>query len=86
MPNAFTPNGDGFNDIFRIPPKVFLHLEEFSIFDRWGNKVFSTRNINEGWDGRFKGHLLDAGSYVYFISGTNEKGDVRAKGTVVLIR
>jgi gliding motility-associated-like protein len=42
MPNAFTPNGDGKNDVFRIPPGTSLQLKEFSIYDEWGTKVFST--------------------------------------------
>jgi len=47
MPNAFTPNGDGKNDVFRIPPDATLNLEEFSIYDRWGAKIFSTKNVGE---------------------------------------
>ena len=54
LPNAFSPNGDGHNNIFRIPPGVELSLTEFEIFDRWGNLVSSTNNINTGWDGTYK--------------------------------
>jgi gliding motility-associated-like protein len=86
MPDAFTPNGDGVNDVFRIPPKTTVTIREFSIYDRWGNRVFSTRNISEGWDGTFNGKKLNAGVFVYYISGTNDKGDVFLKGNVVLIR
>ena len=86
MPNAFTPNGDGLNDLFRIPPGTSLQLQEFSIFDRWGNKIFSTQNISKGWDGTFNGTPSDAGTYVYMIRGTDEKGNVFVKGTVVLVR
>jgi gliding motility-associated-like protein len=86
MPNAFTPNGDGVNDIFQIPTGVSLQLQEFSIFDRWGNKVFTTHKISEGWDGIYNGGSGDPGTYVYFIKGTNDKGAVLLRGTVVLIR
>ena len=86
MPGSFTPNGDGHNDIFRIPPAVSIQLEEFSIFDRWGNKLFSTRNVGDGWDGTLKGKACAPGVYVYFIKGTSVKGQVLSKGAVVLVR
>jgi gliding motility-associated-like protein len=86
MPNAFTPNGDGTNEIFRIPAGVSLQLQEFSIFDRWGMKVFTTQNISEGWNETFKESPVDAGTYVYIIKGMNEKGIVFLKGTVILLR
>jgi hypothetical protein len=47
MPNAFTPNGDNLNDIYRIPPASYFNLYEFSIYDRWGQKVFSTTDITK---------------------------------------
>jgi len=86
MPNAFTPNGDGVNEVFRIRSTVSIKLSEFSIFDRWGNRVFSTRKAGEGWDGTFRGNPAVAGTYVYIIKGTTEKGNVLLKGTVLLIR
>jgi gliding motility-associated-like protein len=86
MPNAFTPNGDGLNDIFRIPPNVSLKLTHFSIFDRWGNQVFSSRDIGKGWNGLYKGTKVDSGVYIYLIKGSNEKGPVLLKGSFVLVR
>ena len=86
MPNSFTPNNDGHNDAFRIPPNVPFELKEFSIFDRWGNKVFSTKDASKGWDGRNNGILQGAGTYVYIIRGKDNKGGVFIKGTVTLIR
>jgi gliding motility-associated-like protein len=85
MPNAFTPNGDGRNDIFRIPGDVLLKLKDFSIFDRWGNRVFSTSDISKGWDGYFNGKRKDAGVYVYQIRGTSGDKPVVYKGTFVLV-
>jgi gliding motility-associated-like protein len=86
LPNSFTPNGDGRNDVFRIPPFVTLELEEFSVFDRWGNKIFSTRHTGTGWDGTIKGQACAAGTYVYIIKGKTIQGAVLAKGTVLLVR
>jgi gliding motility-associated-like protein len=86
MPTAFTPNNDGINDIFRIPKSANLSLKEFSIYDRWGNKVFATSDIGKGWNGIYKGVTKESGVYVYYISGTDDKGSVSLKGTFVLIR
>ena len=86
MPNAFTPNGDGINDVFRIPPGILIELKEFSVFDRWGNKIFTTLNSAKGWDGTFKGQQAASGVYVYIIKGSDYKGPVLAKGSVVLVR
>jgi len=86
MPGGFTPNGDSKNDLFRIPPNVSLSLTEFSIYDRWGNRIFSTKDKNKGWDGTTKGEKASTGVYVYLIKGSNQKGRVFLKGTFVLIR
>ena len=86
MPNSFTPNGDGINEVFRVPPGSAFHLEEFSIFDRWGNRVFMTRDITKGWDGKYKNEMLQ-GTYVYYITGKDLYGkDAVIKGMVTLIR
>jgi gliding motility-associated-like protein len=86
MPNSFTPNGDGINEVFRVPPGSAFYLEEFSIFDRWGNKVFATRDITKGWDGKYKDEILQ-GTYVYVITGKDlYRKDAVIKGTVTLIR
>jgi gliding motility-associated-like protein len=87
MPNSFTPNGDGKNDVFRIPPGVTMQLKDFSIFDRWGKKIFTTSDINKGWDGNYNNIPLGSGTYIYFISGTGYQGQgVNAKGTLLVIR
>jgi len=86
MPNAFTPNGDGHNDLFKIPANSNINLREFSIYNRWGNKVFSTNNIGNGWDGNINGKKQDSGVYVYVINGTSANGNVVYKGSFVLIR
>jgi gliding motility-associated-like protein len=86
MPNSFTPNGDGNNDVFRIPPGVSLKLKEFSIYDRWGERIFTTTDILKGWDGKLNGRELPTNNFVYFIKGNTDKESVLLKGTVLLIR
>jgi gliding motility-associated-like protein len=86
MPNAFTPNGDGVNDVFRIPPRLSLQLTEMDVYDRLGVRVFATRDINTGWNGTFDGHPAPAGAYVYVITGVDIRGPLQAKGMVMLVR
>jgi gliding motility-associated-like protein len=86
MPNAFTPNGDGKNDVFRIPPAISVKLKEFSIYNQWGTKVFSTEDSSKGWDGTISGKKQAAGVYVYIINATNENGSVFLKGSFIMIR
>ncbi len=85
MPNAFTPDGTS-NTVFRIPPANTFQLYEFSIFNRWGNLVFSTSANTKGWDGQYNGHASPAGTYVYMIRGQNAGKDILLKGTFILIR
>lgn len=65
MPNAFTPNGDGLNDV--IHPFLFGDVEEyvFIIFNRFGEAVFTTRDLNEGWNGKYKGMSQDPGTFTW---------------------
>lgn len=67
VPEAFTPNGDGINDIIKVNGWGIKELQEFTIYDRWGKKVFSTTNINEGWDGTFDGKDQGVDTYTYYI-------------------
>jgi len=86
MPSAFTPNRDGLNDLFIIPAHANIELEDFSIFNRWGIRIFSTNNTGKGWDGMVNGVPVDSGTFVYIIKGKNSEGNVLLKGTVTLIR
>ena len=86
MPSSFTPNNDGTNDVFRIPPGASIDLREFSVFDRWGNVIFKTTDMVKGWDGTYHGENLDMGAYVYFIKGIIRDKEVVIKGTVILQR
>lgn len=87
VPNAFTPDGNGHNDLFRPLLYGDFSLLDFAVFDRWGQRVFGTRTPLDGWDGRIKGTPAPAGVYVWYCSyqvpGAAPKTE---KGTVVLIR
>ena len=87
VPTAFTPNNDGLNDVLRPDYKGIKTLYSFSIYDRWGKSLFSTKNITEGWDGYFKGTIQPSGAYVWMLKATDYEGKVyELKGTSVLIR
>jgi gliding motility-associated-like protein len=87
LPNAFSPNGDGRNDIFRPIPVGISSTEYFRIFNRYGELVFQTSQWMKGWDGTFNGKAMATGTYVWMIKGKDRKGIVvQQKGTVVLIR
>lgn len=88
MPNAFTPNGDGRNDLFRIPPSVPVSIRQFTIYNRWGSEVFATSDGSAGWDGRMGGQAQPAGTYVWVIEYYDPilKQEMMKKGTVLLVR
>lgn len=86
MPTGFTPNNNGLNDIYRIPPSVQIALKRFSIYNIWGEIVFSTTDINKGWDGKYKGINCSSGVFVYLIEGNIDGKKVIKKNTFVLIR
>ncbi|MBS1783005.1 MAG: gliding motility-associated C-terminal domain-containing protein [Bacteroidetes bacterium] len=87
IPNAFTPNGDGHNDVFSVRHMKFQRLIEFRIFNRWGEEVYSSTDMNNGWDGTFKGVPQEAGVYHYLIRITTPDGGQRMyKGDVTLVR
>ncbi len=69
VPNAFSPNGDGLNDIFQPIDFGGTRNAVMQIFNRWGAKVFETNNIRSGWDGTFNGKLANSGVFVYRITG-----------------
>jgi gliding motility-associated-like protein len=84
MPNAFTPSG--IYNVFRIPPGTSLDLSNFSIYDRWGNCIFTTSDITKGWDGKYKGKSYNTGVFAYMISGTYNGNKVFMQGSFTLIR
>jgi gliding motility-associated-like protein len=87
MPNAFTPNGDGLNDCFGIRYWGVIEEMEFSIYNRWGERIFFTKNPNACWDGTYKGIRQDTGVFVYMVKAkTICESSVFRKGTFTLIR
>lgn len=87
VPNAFTPNNDGLNDVFHITARKMIEVQEFKIFNRWGQEIFSTNDIRKGWNGTFKGVPQDAGVYHYLIRTASITGKVQLlKGDITLIR
>ncbi len=87
IPSAFTPNGDGMNDVFRIGNFTFQKLEVFRVFNRFGEVVFQTLDGKDGWDGTWKGIPQDMGVYFYHIrvKYPDETTDT-FKGDVTLVR
>ncbi|MGB3947423.1 MAG: PKD domain-containing protein [Bacteroidia bacterium] len=88
IPNAFTPNGDEINDSF-IPKGAYINKFEMLIFDRWGNLVYKTDDLNKPWDGKVKNGAEPAQTdvYIYSINLSNFKNEIyKYKGTVTLIR
>ncbi len=86
VPNGFTPNGDGKNDFFKVVNYTIQKVQEFRVFNRWGEEIF-TANDNRGWDGTFKGKAQDPNVYFYSIKLATPDGKVTSmKGDFTLIR
>lgn len=86
VPDAFTPNGDGNNDLLVVRGRHITKME-FRVFDRWGELVFATEDQAEGWDGSYKGKPVDPAVYVYWLTATCVDGqEYFAKGNVTVIR
>jgi len=87
IPSAFTPNADGRNDKLTVRAIGYIDLNSFIIFNAWGEQVFKTTKMNDGWDGRFKQQLQPSATYVWIAEGRDINGNsIRDKGTFVLIR
>jgi gliding motility-associated-like protein len=86
IPNLFTPNKDGRNDIFKVYSTRVIEMQ-LIIFDRIGEKLFETFNMDEGWDGTFRGKLMNTGVYVYYCKVKYDSGRYEELfGDVTLIR
>lgn len=87
VPDAFSPNGDGLNDVFK--PRGIINSDGYSlrIYNRWGQPVFTTTDMNAGWDGMHGASLADLGVYNWYIRYRNENGEeLFMKGCVTIIR
>ena len=86
IPDAFSPNGDGLNDIFK-PSIIGVKEFSFDIYDRWGEKIFATNSNNDGWNGTYKGENSPQSVYLYLIKVIDVKGNPHTyNGKVVLLR
>lgn len=86
MPSAFSPNGDGQNDVLYLYHSGTKEVY-WLIFDRWGEKVFETRDPDQGWDGTYKGKLLAPGTFVHhFVVKFKNNTSKRASGSTTLLR
>lgn len=87
VPTGFTPNNDGKNDLLKPVLAGIKELRSFTIYNRWGQLIFQSKDVSRGWDGRFKGVLESNASYVWIAEGVDYKGNVIVrKGSVTLIR
>jgi len=92
VPNAFTPNGDGINDLFQVNGLYKNCTFRMIIYDRWGQLLFESENVDKGWDGTYRGQACPPDSYVWVVyigfpdKDITNQGDVVFKGTVILVK
>lgn len=86
FPNAFTPNGDGINDVFRALNAFNMNEFSLKIYGRWGQKVFETDIVSKGWDGTLKGQPQVVGLYIWICRYKKDGVVWNQKGTVQLIK
>jgi gliding motility-associated-like protein len=87
VPTAFTPDGDGRNDVLRAIAIGFKSFDYFTVFNRYGQPIFSTRDPRIGWDGTFKGARQNQGAYTWMARGTDYRGRiVERRGSTIIIR
>ena len=86
LPNVFSPNGDGQNDILYVKGKG-VETITLTIYNRWGNKVFEGKDMEQGWDGTYNGIEQGSAVFVYYISATFTNGQtVEDKGNVSIVK
>ncbi len=86
VPNAFSPNNDGKNEVFGVFNRC-LYTLDLKIYNQWGNLVFETNTVDEYWDGTFSGNDAESGIYSYYFTGTlTDETQVEGQGNFVLIR
>jgi len=85
VPTGFSPNGDGHNDVF----KVYGIINDYHliIYNRWGEKVYESKDINETWDGKYLGELVPSGVYAFILTGKDVKGElIKKAGNISIVR
>ncbi len=87
VPSAFSPNGDGLNELFYPFPVGIRSINYFKVFNRWGQLLFSSTTLYKGWDGKLQGVEQPTGVYVFMAEGIDKNGKLLTRqGTVTLIR
>ena len=88
FPSAFSPNGDGLNDDFGLLPRdaVGVRLLDFSVYNRWGERVFVGYKLSDRWNGTYRGQNCDMGVYYYQCTYSIGNRSYYLKGDVSLIR
>ncbi len=85
IPNVFTPNGDGINDLFQVKYNAVKSFQA-NVFNRWGRLIYTWNSVSDGWNGKLNNELMPSGIYYYVISGTDIKDQVfQEKGSLTLI-
>jgi gliding motility-associated-like protein len=92
IPNIFSPNGDGINDQFTISGRFnLIKIASLKIYDRWGNQLFerldmTPGDLDDGWDGNFKGEPMQPGVYVFVAELDYEDISETVSGSITLVR
>jgi gliding motility-associated-like protein len=88
VPNAFSPNADGVNDIVRAKPAGIKYFHYFRIYNRWGDLVFFTADALKGWDGNIKSNSQSTGTtYTWVAEGIDYKGNtIQRQGTITIVK
>jgi gliding motility-associated-like protein len=87
VPSAFSPNGDGINDLFKFYTKGIKQIRSIAIYNRWGEQIFYTEGEKPYWDGTYKGKQLPSDVFVYVITAeTYDDTTVIKKGNITLLR
>ncbi len=88
VPSAYTPNGDGRNDYFKVIPSCPINTFTLRIFNRWGQEVFTTQDVHKGWDGMHGADIADVGTYFYLVEyNTAWSTEMKTtKGDILLMR
>jgi gliding motility-associated-like protein len=86
LPSAFTPNGDGQNDVYRVKSVIPLESMTLMIFNRWGEKVFETNDQGISWDGTYNGKPAAADAYGYYFEGICNGTTFKKQGNITIVR